>query len=159
MIVLTNFAKGREASKSGDFKTALAQWKPLAEQGDAKAQFSVGLMYDKGHGVLQNHETAAKWITLAAEQAYVNAQCNLGVMYHNGEGVLQDDKIAAQWFTLAAEQGHAQAQYDLGVMYAKRKPIWLFYMKTGMGSNRTRRLLLSGSSWLLSRVMRTLNPI
>jgi len=95
MIVLTNFAKGREASKSGDFKTALAQWQPLAEQGDAKAQFSVGLMYDNGHGVIQNHETAAKWITLAAEQAYVNAQCNLGVMYHNGEGVPQDDKIAA----------------------------------------------------------------
>ena len=125
MIVLTNFAKGREASKSGDFKTALVQWKPLAEQGDAKAQFSVGLMYDQGHGVLQNHETAAKWITLAAEQAYVNAQCNLGVMYHNGEGVPQDDKIAAQWFTLAAEQGHAQAQTNLAFLYDAKLMIFL----------------------------------
>ena len=63
-----DFQKGLTAYKSGDFATALREWTPLAKQGDADAQFNLGLMYDKGQGVPQDYKTAVKWYRLAAEQ-------------------------------------------------------------------------------------------
>ena len=112
-----DFQKGLAAFQKGDFATALIEWKTLAEQGHAKAQYNLGVMYDYGEGVVQDYKTAAKWYTLAAEQSHASAQHNLGVMYDNGEGVVQNYKTAVKWYTLAAEQGNASAQYSLGVMY------------------------------------------
>ena len=114
-----DYQKGLAAAESGDFATALREWKPLAEQGHVDAQLNLGQMYRKGDGVLQDYKTAVKWYTLAAEQGYANAQHNLGLMYYNGLGVPQDDKTAVKWYTLAAEQGYAVAQYNLGFMYYK----------------------------------------
>ena len=56
-----DFSKGVEAYNSGDFKTALAEWTPLAEQGNAMAQFNLGHMYANGYGVPENDKTAVKW--------------------------------------------------------------------------------------------------
>ena len=39
------------ATKRGDYATALREWTPLAEHGHARAQYNLGLMYDKGDGV------------------------------------------------------------------------------------------------------------
>jgi TPR repeat protein len=89
----------------------------LAEQGDADAQFNLGLMYANGDGVPQNDAESAKWFRLAAEQGDAPAQSTLGVMYANGEGVPQNHAEAVKWHRLAAEQGHASAQFYLGVMY------------------------------------------
>jgi TPR repeat protein len=105
------------AYESGNYTTALREWKPLAEQGDADAQFNLGQLYVRGDGVPQNNETAMKWYTLAAEQGNAVAQNNLGGMYRNGQGVPQNDKTAVKWYTLAAEQGNAVAQFNLGLMY------------------------------------------
>jgi TPR repeat protein len=88
-----------------------------AEQGDADAQFNLGVMYDKGQGVAQDYSQAADWYRKAAEQGNANAQYNLGVMYLNGQGAPQDDSQAANWFRKAAEQGSANSQYNLGYMY------------------------------------------
>ena len=63
-----DFQKGVTAYKSGDYATALREWKPLAEQGNAIAQHNLGLIYDKGDGVPQNYKAAVKWHKLAAEQ-------------------------------------------------------------------------------------------
>ena len=115
----SDFEKGVAAVQSGDFATALREWTPLAEQGHAQAQYNLGLMYERGDGVLQDYKTAVKWYTLAAEQDVPRAQNNLGLMYRKGNGVLQDDKIAVKWYTLAAEQGFANAQTNLGLMYGK----------------------------------------
>jgi len=104
-----DFNKGLAAAESGDFATALREWKPLAEKGDALAQFNLGLMYRKGEGVPQDYKTAVKWYTLAAEQGHADAQFTLGLMYALGQGVLQDYKTAVEWYTLAAEQGDADA--------------------------------------------------
>ena len=68
-------------TKSGDYATALREWTPLAKQGNASAQFNLGLMYRKGQGVPQDYKTAVKWYRLAAEQGNASAQFNLGVMY------------------------------------------------------------------------------
>ena len=112
-----DYQKGLAAAQSGDFATALGEWTPLAEQGDAYAQFSLGQMYALGLGVAQDDKTAVKWYTLAAEQGVVLAQYSLGLMHAEGQGVPQDYKTAVKWYTLAAEQGFAKSQTNLGVMY------------------------------------------
>ena len=81
VVLAADFNKGLEAAQSGDFKTALAEWTPLAEQGDSDAQSNLGLMYSNGWGVPENDKTAVKWYTKAAEQGISDAQYNLGVMY------------------------------------------------------------------------------
>ncbi|PHS09962.1 MAG: hypothetical protein COA89_01515, partial [Acidithiobacillus sp.] len=79
-----DFQKGVAAYDSGDFATALREWRPLAEKGDADAQFNLGVMYSKGQGVPQDYKTAVKWYTLAAEQGVASAQTNLGHIYDKG---------------------------------------------------------------------------
>ena len=98
--------KGFTAYESGDYATALREWKSLAEQGNASAQYNLGLMYDKGHGVPQDYKTAVKWYTLAAERGDADSQTNLGVMYAKGQGVPQDYVLAHMWYNLAAAQGN-----------------------------------------------------
>lgn len=61
------FDKGSEAYESGDFATALQEWRPLAEEGDARAQYNLGLMYELGQGVPQDFTETARWYRLAAE--------------------------------------------------------------------------------------------
>jgi len=97
--------------------TALREWRPLAEQGNANAQFFLGVMYDKGRGVPQDYAEAVKWLRKAAEQGVAEAQYNLGVMYDRGLGVPQDYAEAVKWSRKAAEQGYAEAQFNLGVMH------------------------------------------
>jgi TPR repeat protein len=112
-----DFDKGLAAAHAGDFVTAVAEWRPLAEQGDARAQFNLGAMYSNGDGVPQNYAEAVRWYLLAAEQGYADAQFNLGASYDFGNGVPQDDSEAVRWYRLAAEQGTVLAQRNLGAMY------------------------------------------
>jgi TPR repeat protein len=111
-----DFDKGFDAYGSGDFKTALIEWTPLAEQGHAKAQYWLGIMYDVGEGVPENDKTAVKWFTKAAEQGNASAQFELGTMYVRGYGVPENYKTAVKWFTKAAEQGDSGGQGMLGGM-------------------------------------------
>ena len=74
-----DFEKGWHAYDKGDYATALQEWKPLAEQGHARAQFALGNAYYLGRGVPQNHEEGVKWLRLAAEQGHADAQYNLGL--------------------------------------------------------------------------------
>ena len=130
-----DFQKGLEAAQRGDFATALREWKPLAEQGNASAQYNLGWMYDNGDGVPQDDKTALKWYTLAAEQDDARAQNNLGWMYANGKGVPQDYKTAGKWYTLAAEQEHPTAQNNLSVMYYLGKGVLRDYVYAHMWAN------------------------
>ena len=130
-----DFNKGLEAAQSGDFKTALAEWTPLAEQGDAETQHNLGDMYNHGAGIPQNSKTAVKWYTLAAEQGYASAQFNLGLMYYKGRGVLGSYRTAASWFTKAAGQGHDKAQGVLGEMYSNGEGVVVNNIKAYMWVN------------------------
>ena len=117
MSALAGFEEGKVAYDKQDFATALKEWRPLAEQGDAKAQNKLGIMYSAGQGVAKNDKQAVIWYTKAAEQGYAAAQFNLGNSYSVGQGVEQDDKQAALWYRKAAEQGDPDAQGKLGYMY------------------------------------------
>ena len=85
-----------------DYVLAARLLRPFAEQGDAQAQFNLGVMYDYGQGVSQNHREAVKWYRKAAEHGRARAQSNLGLMYDNGQGVPQDFVHAHMWFNVAA---------------------------------------------------------
>jgi len=56
-----DYQKGLDAFLDFDFATALREWEPLAKQGDAEAQNSLGSMYYAGFEVTQNYQTAVKW--------------------------------------------------------------------------------------------------
>ena len=130
-----DFNKGLTAAQSGDFATALKEWKPLAEEGNAAAQNNLGLMYHNGWGVPQDYKEAVYWYRLAVEQGYTIAQYNLGLMYEKGKGVPQDDKEAARLYRLAAEQGDADAQGNLGVMYVFGKGVTKDFVYAHMWGN------------------------
>jgi uncharacterized protein len=104
------------AAHGGDYATALRGLSPLAEKGDARAQFDVGFMHAFGWGVPRNPEAAIAWYRKAADQGLPIAQHFLGIAYLNGEGVPPVDAEAARWFGRAAAQGFAQAQFMLGLM-------------------------------------------
>ena len=103
----------------GDDAKAWKLARQLADQGDAKAQASLGVMYLNGQGVGRNDAEALKWFHTATQQADAQAQDGLGFMYATGRGVTQDLAKAIQWFQKSAEQGNAQGQYHLASGYAK----------------------------------------
>ena len=84
-----------------------------ANQGDAAAQYNLGVCYYNGEGVTQNKTEAARLFKLAADQGDATAQCNLGVCYEYGRGVAKDIKEAVRLYKLAAAQGDENAKKAL----------------------------------------------
>ena len=119
----TDYQAGEDAYNRGDYETAFKKFLPLAEQGDARAQVYLGLLYEKGNGVPQNDTEAVKWFRLAADQGKAYAQSILGEMYLEGKGVPQNDTKAVKWFRLAAVQGYMDGQTYLGRMLEKGKGV------------------------------------
>ena len=103
------FAEGVAAYERGDYATALREWRPLAEQGNALAQYNLGVMYDNGRGVPQDYAEAMKWYRKAAAQGHAWALWTLGGIYENGLAVPQDYVEAHKWYNLAAAQGNKTA--------------------------------------------------
>ena len=93
LVVLAGFQP--EPAKTQDIE----QLRKAAEQGDARAQTNLGLMYAIGQGVPQNHQEAASWYRKAAEQGNIAAQFNLALMYAKGLGVSQDYQEAVNMTT------------------------------------------------------------
>ena len=111
------------AYKQGDYATFLGLIKPLAEKGDATAQWAIAGRYAMGEGVPQDFAHAATWYRKAAEQGYALAQTNLGLLYEDGKGVPHDFGKAATWLRKAADQGDAAAQDNLGILYQDGKGV------------------------------------
>jgi tetratricopeptide (TPR) repeat protein len=117
----------------GDYATALRLWHPLAEQGDADAQFRLGVMYESGQGVLRSDAGAIKWYRKAAEQDDAVAQFNLGIMYAKGGSPNYAE--AALWYRCAADHGLGGAQFNLGMMYAEGQGVPQDYVQAHMWLN------------------------
>ena len=109
------FDEGTAAYDRGDYATALREWRPLAKQGVADAQYNLGVMYGEGLGVPQDYAKAVGWWRKAAEQGHATAQYNLGVAYHNGEGVPQNYAQAHMWHNLAASRFPPGEDHDRAV--------------------------------------------
>ncbi|MGZ8928220.1 MAG: J domain-containing protein [Methylobacter sp.] len=111
--------KAKQLARQGRTAKALPLYLQLAEQGNAEAQFQLGLIYANQQGVTKDDKQAAGWLARAAEQGHREAQTKLGFMYATGKGVAQNYHSAIYWCYKAAEQGDAVAQFNLGLMYAK----------------------------------------
>lgn len=112
-----NFQDGIDAFNKEDYKTALFEWKPLAKEGDAVAQYNIGLIYENAYGVLKDYKEAAEWYRKSAKQGFEDSEFSLGYLYSTGDGVPRDYKKASKWYRRAAEKDLAIAQYHLGWLY------------------------------------------
>lgn len=114
-VLRADFAAGMKAYENHDYVTALKEWQPLAQSGDAAAQFNLGLMYLDGTGVPQSVTHSVEWFRRSADQGYAKAQYNLGAMYAVGRGVRRDYISAHMWLNLCAATGDPKciAQRDL----------------------------------------------
>ena len=96
---------GIDAWQRSDYATAVAVWRPLAEKGDADAQFNLGQAYRLGRGVATNLAAAKTWFERSASQGHVDAETTLGLLlFQNGE---QPDGL--KWLKKAADQGEPRA--------------------------------------------------
>jgi uncharacterized protein len=109
-----DFTSAKRAYEAKDFATAFKELTPLAEQGNADAQFLLGKMYFAGQGVLKDTGQAVKWLTASATQGNADAQLFIGSYY-----LLPHLDIAQglKWLKLSAEQGNQDAQLLLGKSY------------------------------------------
>lgn len=97
------FQRAYDLNDRGRHEEAFSLYQQLADQGHAKAQFNLGVMYDQGQYVAQDYAQAVFWYQKAAEQGNANAQYNLAFKYKIGQGITQDDIKAAYWYRKAAE--------------------------------------------------------
>ena len=117
------YEDGTAAYDKDDYATAIRLWRPLADQGNAKAQNNLGIMYVRGdQGVPQDYALAVKWYRLAADQGNAGAQNNLGVMYDKGQGVPQDYVQAHKWYNLGAAAGDKDAGKNRNIVAGKMTP-------------------------------------
>src|SRR5262245_17377009 len=101
---------GTEAWARADYDAAVAIWRPLAEKGDADAQFNLGQAYRWGRGVPLNLGAAQSWYERAAEKGQLDSQVILGLMlFQNG-----DHPGGLRWLKLASEQGEPRAMLVYG---------------------------------------------
>jgi uncharacterized protein len=119
-----NYQKGLKNYKPENAAQAVMELKPLAEQGNAEAQFRLGSLYYQGLGLPQDYREAATWFRKAAEQQYVYAQVTLGTIYAEGvQGVFEKDyPQALMWFIFAGAQGDMEAIELRDVLAARMTP-------------------------------------
>jgi TPR repeat protein len=137
ILVLTapawaDFKAGMDAYHRNDYATALHEWQPLAEQGQAVAQYQLGLLYANGKGVTKDDAKARQWYEKAAIQGHTEAQVNLGVLLMYARGGQQDYKMAVYYLRLAANQGNDLAQRRLGQMYERGEGVQQDFVKAYM---------------------------
>jgi len=117
-----DFQAGMDAKNRGDFAKALREWRPLAEQGEARAQFYLGMLYENGDGVPEDFGKAREWYEKSAAQGDANAQFYLGLMCAFGRGTSLDLVQAHMWYSLAAGNGHARAALHRNDLAKEMKP-------------------------------------
>ena len=110
------FDRGYESFVARDYQSAMEWWKKAAEQGHARAQNGLGVLYRDGDLGEPDPQRAAEWFRRSAENGYAFAMFSLALMYRDGNGVPSDDIEAHKWFDLASALNfdpRAQFQRDL----------------------------------------------
>ena len=94
-----DFQAGVEAYKRGDYDTALKEFRPLAEQGDAFVQFNLGVMYIKGQGVPQDYVLAHMWMNLAAAKGVKKAVKGRDLLekFMNLDQLAEAQRLVREW--------------------------------------------------------------
>jgi cell division septation protein DedD len=101
---------GIDEWQRGNYAQAVAIWRPLADAGDASAQFNLGQAYRLGRGLPTNVAESQKWFERAAGQGNVDAETTLGLLlFQNG-----DPEAGLKWLKVAAEQDEPRAMLVYG---------------------------------------------
>ena len=100
-----------------DGEQALHRLRSAAHRGSARAQFELGVAYDRGVGVTQNYATAAVWYEKAAAQGLAEAKYNLATLFDEGLGAPKDQAAAIAWYREAARGGNAMAENNIGYLH------------------------------------------
>ena len=148
---VSDYKKAVNAYNRGDYEASYKLIRPLAQNGFAKAQYSLGVMYESGKGVNESLKKAKNWFQLAAEQGISKAQYKLGLLYRNGKGVEKDYSKAIKWWKLAAKKGNTKAQTYLGIMFENgqgvpqdyNKAIKLYRQAVSAGNTKVQKKLNS----------------
>ena len=90
----------------------------MAEQGDSRAAFLLGMRFASGSGAVRDDSEAYRWFRKAADHGLAEAQYNLGIFHATGRGTAPSLVEASRWYRLAAEQGLSKAQFNLGTLYS-----------------------------------------
>ena len=102
---------GVDAWEQGDYARALKLWRPLADAGDADAQFNLAQAYKLGRGVPQDMASALDYYQKAAAQGHAQAEDQAGLLlYQQGR-----QAEAVPYLEHAAARGESRAQYLLGI--------------------------------------------
>ncbi len=109
--------EGYTEIRAGNLKEGFSIILPLAEKGDADAQYGLAILYKEGWGTDIDLEKSLEYYEKAAKQGHVNAMFYTAGAYQSGSGVTQDYSVAAKWYEQAANKGHAPAMYGLGSLY------------------------------------------
>lgn len=127
LVAHAGFDEGVAAYSVGDYAKAMEEFKPLADQGEARPQYFVGFLYHRGYGVPADHAEAANWFRKAATQGDSLSAYYLGKMYEKGEGVERDLMQAHLWLTLSAKNAPnardaAYTREDIGKLERRMTP-------------------------------------
>ena len=101
------------ALQRGDYRVAAGLFYPLAQRGDARAQYNLGLLYASGLGVEQDYQAALKWHRMSAVQGHAGGQNELAQMYAKGQGVQPNQVLAYVWFTVAIESSSGGSKNEI----------------------------------------------
>jgi len=145
-VASDNLENVKQAYQLGDFKRIFPKLRNLSNQGNPEADFLLGKMFERGHGVEQDESRAIQYYRNAAGDGFAKAkerlelltgtensvvldwyleaawdgdassQFNLGFIYETGMGVRIDEIRAVQWYEEASNQHYADAQLRLGMM-------------------------------------------
>lgn len=150
-----SYDDGMRAYDAGDFATALEVWGPLAENGDAVAQYSLGkLLENGGVGVPRDLAEAAKWYQRSANQGIAAAQNNLGLMYAQGRGVPQDVVRAVKLWRDAAAKDHVVAKFNLGLAYFRGEGVAEDRIEAQRWFRAAAELGLADAQYALAQIIR-----
>ena len=112
-----------DAMRTGDFAVEYCIMRPLADSGDADAQYNIGWMYLNGYGLRINDSLALEWWQKASEQGHTDASFSIGMLYSLGEGKVKKDlDKAIDYYMLAVEDGHEDAITLIQSMMMRNDP-------------------------------------
>jgi len=113
----TNDTQVASAAETKDAAEAVDQIKKVADRGDAAAQTRLGILYERGIGVVKDTKKSAELYQKAADQRFASAQFLLAGLYEKGDGITKDLNRAIDLYRQAADEGFAPAQFYLGYLY------------------------------------------
>ncbi len=150
-----SYDDGRRAYDAGDYTKARNIWLPLAEGGEAIAQFSLGKLLEKGGGeIKRDYQQAAGWYRKSAAQGFAAAQNNLGLMFAEGRGVPLDTGRAAQLWLAAGHNDYPIAQYNLARAYFRGDGVPKDRSRAELWFRRASDLGLANAQYALGQIKR-----